>query len=98
VYDINFQTTIGTSMMRSSLIRRRIERLEAAGKKREVGAFRSAFIEVLAEDCVERHLVMISPSDAQQCCFQERPGPGPQLAAFGAFGMVLYLTTAEMNC
>jgi hypothetical protein len=97
VYDISLQLTIGTAIMRRSSIRKRIGRLEADGKKREIGAFRSAFIEVLAEDCVERHLVMISPLDAQQCFFQERPGPGPKLVDFGEFGMVLHLTTDEMN-
>jgi hypothetical protein len=85
------------SMMRRSSIRKRIERLEADWKKRAITGARSAFIEVLAEDCVERHLVMIGPPDAQQCCFQERPGPGPKLADFGKFGMVLHLTTAELN-
>ena len=82
-------------MMHRSLIRKRIERLEANWKERTIT--RSAFIEILAEDCVERHLVMTNPPDAQQCSFQERPGPGPQLADFGEFGLVLRLTTAEMN-
>ena len=84
-------------MKSRSLIWKRIERLEANWKERTITAVRSAFIEILAEDCVERHLVMTSLPDAQQCFFQERPGPGPKLADFGEFGMVLHLTTAEMN-
>ncbi len=83
-------------MMRRSSIRKRMERLEADWKQ-TVTIERSAFIEVLAEDCVERHLVMISPPGDQQCFFQERPGLGPKLDDFGQFGMVLHLTTDEMN-
>ena len=84
-------------MMRRSSIRKRIEQLEADWKEQTVTVGRSAFIETLAEDCVERHLVMISPPGDQQCFFQERPGLGPKLADFGEFGMVLHLTTDEMN-
>jgi hypothetical protein len=83
-------------MMRRSSIRKRIERLETDWKKLAITVERSAFIETLAGDCVERHLVMISPP-GDQCFFQERPGLGPNLADFGQFGMVLHLTTDEMN-
>jgi hypothetical protein len=50
-------------VMHRSSIRKRIERLEADGKKRAITAGRSDFVEILAEDCVERHLVTISPHD-----------------------------------
>ena len=84
-------------MMRRSSIRKRIERLETDWKTLAITVERSAFIETLAEDCVERHLVMISPPSDQQCFFQEKPGLGPKLADFGEFRMVLHLTTDEMN-
>jgi hypothetical protein len=84
-------------MKSRSSIRKRIERLETNWKERAITAARSAFIKILAEDCAERHLVMTSLPDAQQCFFQERPGPGRKLADFGEFGLVLHLTTAEMN-
>ena len=39
----------------------------------------------------ERHLVMTN-SEIGRCYFQERPGPGPQLADFGEFVLKLYFT------
>jgi hypothetical protein len=57
-------------------------------------AGREAFIE-LAEFVGDRHLEMISPPGAQHCRFQERPGPGPQLADFGEFATVLVATPFE---
>jgi len=83
--------------MRKLSIRSRLERLEAIRQKRASALQREAFVEIFEEDCVERHLVMNSPPDAQRVFFQERPGPGPQLADFGEFGSVLYLTPDEMN-
>jgi hypothetical protein len=83
--------------MRRSSVRKRLERLEGIRQERASELQREAFVEMLAEDCVERHLVMTSPPNAQRCFFQERPGPGPQLADFGEFGLVLHLTYAEMN-
>ena len=83
--------------MRRSSVRKRLERLEEIRQKRASELQRDAFIEILAEDCVERHLVMTSPPNAQRCFFQERPGPGPQLADFGEFSFVMHLTYAEMN-
>jgi hypothetical protein len=84
-------------MMRRLPIRKRLERLEARQQKEASPACREAFIEILADDCVERHLVMTSPPDAQRCFFQQEPGPGPQLADFGEFSLALYLTPAEME-
>jgi hypothetical protein len=72
-----------------------LERLEAVRQKQTETAGRGALIEM--EFCDgETHLVMTS-SDARQCWFQVRPGPGPQLADFGEFAAVLYLTPAEME-
>ena len=83
--------------MRRLPMRKRLERLEARWQKQASPVYREAFIEILADDCIERHLVMTSPPDAQRCFFQERPGPGPQLADFGKFDLVLALTPAEME-
>jgi hypothetical protein len=41
--------------------------------------------------------VRLSAAGAARCYFQELPGPGPQLADFGQFSLVLHLTTDEMN-
>jgi hypothetical protein len=45
----------------------------------------------------EKHLEMTSSPDDGPCRFEEIPGRGPQLAAFGAFDDVLYFTEAEAN-
>jgi hypothetical protein len=58
--------------------------------------YRMAFIEIYPDDCDERHLLM-TRQDYGRDWFQERPGPGPQLADFGPYGLVLHLTKAEMN-
>jgi hypothetical protein len=84
------------AMMRGLSIRKRLERLEAVHKKQANVVGREAFIEMGAFDG-ERHLVMMSPRDQARCYFQEMPGPGPQLADFGEFSLVLVLTSAEMN-
>jgi len=73
-----------------------LERLEAVRQKHADGAGREAFIEMGDFDG-ERHLVMTSPPDQARCYFQEMPGPGLQLADFGAFAGVLHLTPAEMD-
>ena len=81
--------------MRRLHIRKRLERLEAVRQKQAGTAGREAFIELWPNDG-ERHLVMTN-SNTGRCWFQERPGPGPQLADFGEFACVLHLTSAEMN-
>jgi len=84
-------------MMRRLSIRARLERLEEALEKNETTPYREAFIEMLAWGDGERHLVRLSDADAARCYFQELPGPGPQLADFGDFALVLHLTTDELN-
>ena len=84
-------------MMRRSSMRKRLERLEAVRQERASALLREAFIEMLDGDCTERHPVMLSDADAARCYFQEMPGPGPQLADFGEFELVLHLTRDEMN-
>jgi len=83
-------------MKRGLSIRKRLERLEAVRQKQADAAGREAFIEIGNFDG-ERHLVTTSPPDEPRCYFQEMPGPGPQLADFGEFGLVLHLTRFEMN-
>jgi hypothetical protein len=83
------------AMRRERSIRARLERLESVCQKQAETAGRRALIEMGFCDG-ESHLVMTS-SDARQCWFQVRPGPGPQLADFGEFAAVLYLTPAEME-
>ena len=72
-------------------------RLEEVLAKDETTPYREAFIGDLECDADERHLVMLNAADAWRCFFQEMPGPGPQLADFGEFGLVVRLTWAEMN-
>ena len=45
----------------------------------------------------ERHLVMVSSPDQARCYFRYMPGPGPQLADFGEFSLVVALTSDEME-
>jgi hypothetical protein len=82
------------TMRRTLSIRKRLERLEAVQRKQAEAAGREAFIVMGAREG-ERHLEMTSSPDAGRCWFLERPGPGPQLADFGAFAVVLELTEAE---
>jgi hypothetical protein len=84
-------------MIRRLLIRKRIQRLEAVEAKQAHTELRDALIEMLSGWEGERHLAMVSPPGAGRCIFQERPGPGPQLADFGEFSWVLRLSTAEIN-
>jgi len=84
-------------MIRRLWIRKRIQRLEAAETKQANTELPDAWIEMLSGWEGERHLAMVSPPGKGRCIFQERPGPGPQLADFGEFSWVLRLSTAEMN-
>jgi hypothetical protein len=85
-------------MIRRSLIRKRLERLEAVRQQQINIVGRGALVEILPFDYVgERHLVMTGFADAGQDRFQERPGPGPQLVDFGEFAFALGLTTLEMG-
>ena len=84
------------TMMRRLSLRKRLERLETARQKQAGTAGREAFI-VLGAYEGETHLGMTSSPDAGRCWFQERPGPGRQLADFGEFAVVLHLTEAEAN-
>jgi len=83
-------------MMRKLSIRRRVERLEAARQKQTDATGREAFI-VMGDFTGERHLKMAGSADEVRCCFQEMPGPGPQLANFGEFALVVHLTRAEAD-
>jgi hypothetical protein len=40
---------------------------------------------------------LVSDADATRCCFEERPGPGPQLEDFGEFDSVVSMTPEEMK-
>jgi hypothetical protein len=82
--------------MRRPSIWNRLARLETLRQKQTDATGRSAFIEM---GCFagERHLILTSPPDQAACYFKEMPGPGPQLADFGKFSLVLVLTSAEMN-
>jgi hypothetical protein len=85
------------AMMRRSSVQKRLERLEEIRQKRADTLCREAFVEICCEDCSgERHVVMTC-TDGGRCWFQERPGPGPQIADFGVFHPVVYLTPAEMD-
>jgi hypothetical protein len=79
------------STLRSSL--KRLERLEAARRKQAEAAGRMAFI-VIGPPDGETHLVL-SNSDRGTCWFIETPGPGPQLADFGEFSLVVHFTEDE---
>jgi hypothetical protein len=74
-------------------MQKRVERLEALLPK--PGAPCRTAVVVLGMLNGERHLVMTSPPGDPCCRFEEMPGPGPQLADFGEFASVLYLTWAE---
>lgn len=84
-------------MKRSRSIRKRLEHLEA-GRQADT-LTRQAFIEIFSDDsdCAERHVELLSDRSESRWYFQEKPGPGPQLDDFGKFGLVLWLTYAEMN-
>jgi hypothetical protein len=77
--------------------RKRVERLEALQAKQANTELRDALIETLSGWDGERHLAMVSAPDAERCIFQERHGPGPQLADFGEFSWVLRLSSDEMQ-
>jgi hypothetical protein len=79
-------------MKRRLSTRARLERLEKA-LKNGVLSHGQAFIEMGLFDG-ERHVVV---TDAAHCHFRELPGPGPQLADFGEFSLVVYMTPAEME-
>lgn len=82
--------------MKSTLMSRlkHLERAECIRQRRRTDtAGREAFF-VLALLDGERHFEMISSSNGR-CWFEERPGPGPQLADFGPFASILCLTPAE---
>jgi hypothetical protein len=84
------------AMMRRLSTRTRLERLEARRQNQAPQAYREAFVVSGGIDG-ERHLVMDSDPAASRCYFHEDPGPGPQIADFGAFDLVLYVTQAEMD-
>jgi hypothetical protein len=83
-------------MMRRLRMRKRLERLEERWQKQAPQAYREAFI-VMGYFDGERHLVMDSDPGESRCYFHEGPGPGPQLADFGEFSLVLHVTEAEMD-
>lgn len=83
------------SIKRSRSLWKRLERLETAERISTASAGREAFIEMWSHDG-ERHLVM-TRADVGRYWFQEQPGPGPQLADFGEFSLVLQFTEDEMN-
>ena len=85
------------AMRRSRSLWQRLERLETVQRMSTATAGREAFIEMWPHDG-ERHLVMTSAPDAGRCWFpRANSGPGPQLADFGEFSLVLHVTEAEMN-
>jgi hypothetical protein len=79
----------------TSILKKRLARLEAVRQKQAETAGREAFI-VWDPFDGEKHL-KITSSDAGRCWFQEMPGPGPQLSDFGKFALILHLTPAEMD-
>ena len=81
-------------MSHRSSIRRRLDRLEAA--RQANAADRAAFF-VLAGDGGREHHLEITSCDGGRVWFQERPGPGPQLADFGHFAQVVDFTDDEAN-
>jgi hypothetical protein len=81
-------------MSRKLSIRKRVERLEAVLAKPGTAPYREARV-VLGDFEGEGHLVMTSSPEDPCCWFQEMPGPGPQLADFGKFALVLHFTSAE---
>jgi hypothetical protein len=74
---------------------KRLARLEAVRQKQAETLGREAFI-VMGTHEGETHLEMTG-SDGGRCWFQEQPGPGPQLAHFGSFSVVVGFTEAEAN-
>jgi hypothetical protein len=81
------------NMPRRSSLRRRLTRLE---QRQANPAGRSAYIEP-SSLVGETHLVMLGPPRYGCWHFEERPGPGPQLADFGKFESVLQFTEDEAN-
>jgi hypothetical protein len=66
--------------------------LEARRVKTELS--REAWIVTDPSDtAAEHHLVLVSPANARRCQFEQRPGPGPQLADFGEFDMFIELSS-----
>jgi hypothetical protein len=85
-----------TGRDRKASIRTRLERLEALRAKTELS--REAWIVTDPSDtAAEHHLVLVSPANARRCQFEQRPGPGPQLADFGEFDMFIELSSDEMK-
>ena len=80
-------------MKRRLSTRARLERLEKALKNGAL-SHGQAIVEVRDWNDGERHVVV---TDAAHCHFRELPGPGPQLADFGEFSSVVYMTSAEME-
>jgi hypothetical protein len=75
-------------MMRRLGTLKRLESLEARWQKAETKAHREAFI-VSEPYAGETHLVMDSDPDAPRCYFHKERGPGPQVADFGQFDLIL---------
>ena len=81
-------------MKRRLATRTRLERLEAALENNRSIRYRQAIVETVDWNDGERHVVVV---DAGRCHFRELPGPGPQLADFGEFSLVVRMTSAEME-
>jgi hypothetical protein len=76
---------------------KRLKRLEEVNQKQIRGNAPMAIVEAIDISCAETHLVRSSEPGAPRGLFKEMPGPGPQLADFGYFEPVLYMTPAEMQ-
>ena len=80
-------------MKRRLSTRTRLERLEETSKN-GFASHKLAIVAMCDWNDGERHVVS---TDAARCNFRELPGPGPQLADFGKFSLVVYMTPAEME-
>jgi len=84
-------------MKHRSSFKKRLGHLEVVERQRAIAAYREAIVEICCEPCPDgRHLVMTG-SDGGRYFFQEVSGPGPHLADFGEFDLVLGFTPAEME-
>jgi hypothetical protein len=79
---------------RRSSIRRRLARLEAIRQANPSG--REAHV-VVGRYVGETHIEMTGSPVGGRYYFRERPGPGPKLADFGEFALVMEITCHEAN-
>jgi hypothetical protein len=86
-----------TMMRRLYSWTKRVERLEKARQLQAGNSVGMAIIETADFPCAERHLVIHPNAGGAGSRFKEMPGPGPQLADFGSFKPVVYMSKCEME-